>query len=678
MDIAKRIISYAVALAGLLVVAAGCNDNTNRISCSSAEQCPNELLCDTAREVCVDPDSNIPYECDPGLPGCSCDDRKDDPVVCRPDGLVPGLVASCRTGRSTCQDGVYDECVLVTNNNCGSLGVSSGGFKPGKGTFAQVTTGSNGELILDPALKQAAFRYLWVANTGDNTVSKLDIETGREVARYPSVRTSSALGVPQVPSPGGYPGDHRQNNCGNCPSSTAIDFKGDAFVANRAFNRQGTVTKFANELADCIDRNGNMTIDTSTDGNGDGRIDIDDPGEFIGESDECILWTVPVGDKDGRPRSIAIDAGSADGSNGNVWVGLHEEYKVVQLAGDTGEPILRNGSPVEVTLIRSGNSVKPYSAIVDGNGYAWLTGVNEPAYLAQVDTLTGQLVDLHLVPYDDDGCSKGYAITVDSDQRVWLGGWDCRDVKAYDQVEQRWYGTDLDGLEATRGVAVDNNGYVWVSLYDNRVVRLRADDIIDQGNSAQATVYVLPQLPGNGGKVHNTAGVGIDRNGACWVVSSNDYSPLGTATRITVSSGGEVSIDPFPVGHRPYTYSDFTGFGLASRLRPNGSWRGAIEGCATLDKEVLTEWAELVWTESEPAGTAVRLRVRGANIIDLLGEAEWRGPFDTSPVDLEAAGVMPSRYMEVEVQMTTREPGATPSFDGFTVSFTCPGTVISD
>jgi DNA-binding beta-propeller fold protein YncE len=585
------------------------------------------------------------------------------------DGQVDDLVASCREGRSTCQDGVYGACAVQPNPFCGGLGVGSGGFDPDSDNSSQVVTGPEGELLLDPNVKQVDFGYLWVANTGENTVSKIDIDTGREVARYASVRDSDALGVPAVPSPGGFDGDHQQSNCGNCPSRTAIDFKGDAFVANRAFNTQGTVTKFANSTLDCVDRSGNGVIDTSLDFNNDGVINVDDPGEFLGEADECILWTAPVGGQGGVPRALAIDAGGPDGEAGNVWVGLYNENRVIQISGDTGAPITLDGSPVSVALALNGGQMAPYGAAVDGGGQLWVTGLDDGdlTYLAKVNTYSAQLVQLYGIPDDDDACSLGYGIVIDTDQRIWLGGWSCRDIKAFDQTTEQWYRTDLDDYANTRGVAADVNGNIWVAITDGRVGRLTMSDVIALGNAAPIEIFDLPQIIDNGDAVTQTIGVGIDRNGACWAVSRNDDSPVGTATRIDEAG----NMESFPVGHRPYTYSDFTGYGLTTVVRPNGYWRGKIEGCATTD--AITEWATLEWTAIEPPGTSVRMRVRVADTIAGLADAIWYGPFASSPVDLAAAGVPPSKFMEVEVQLSTDDTAITPSFIGFNLGFTCPG-----
>lgn len=639
------------------------------IPCATDPECPAPLTCSEDEGVCVDPrvgDGGVPYACNPPLPGCECE--SGDPVIaCIPPESDPTLVGTCKEGQSMCVDGRYGACTLTADRTCEQVAVASGGFDLTPENSDQVVLGPEGELVLDPEVEQVEFGFLWVANTGENTVSKVDIETGHEVARYASVRDSASLGVDAVPV-GGFNGS--TDNCGNCPSRTAIDYNGDAFVANRAFGGQATVTKYGNESMGCIDRDGNGVIDTSADVDGDGRIAVDDPGEFLGEDDECILWTKPVGEPGEIARALAIDAGGPDGENGNVWVGLFNGRRVVALSGDTGDPILdAGGVPVSVSLSDGAGSIRPYGAAVDGGGNIWLTGIEEGStvYIAKVNAYTYQLLGLYAVPDDDDGCSLNYGITIDPAQRIWVGGWQCHDVKGFDPATGNWYRVDRDDESNTRGVAVDIAGNVWVAYDGGRVGRFRIDDVIAMGDNAPGTMFDLPPLPAPwDGGIDNTIGVGIDKNGACWAVSRNDDLEVGAATRIKPDG----TMESFPVGLNPYTYSDFTGFGLLTVVRPNGWWRGTIEGCAKSNTP--SDWTMLEWGEIEPPGTAVRMRLRVADTMAGLATAPWYGPWDNSPVDLDAAGVPTAYYMEVEVQLTTTDATQSPAFTGFTVHFDCP------
>ena len=111
------------------------------------------------------------------------------------------------------------------------------------------------------------FPVAWIANAGEDTVSKFDTNLNKEVARY---RTWFG--------PAGQPGHF--NHLGNAysgpaPSRTAVDINGNAYVLNRHFNQgvdsAGVVLKILAE--GFIDRNANGVMDTSADSNDDGIID---------------------------------------------------------------------------------------------------------------------------------------------------------------------------------------------------------------------------------------------------------------------------------------------------------------------------------------------------------------------------------------------------------------------
>src|SRR5690606_26428184 len=118
-------------------------------------------------------------------------------------------------------------------------------------------------------------------------------------------------------------------------SRSAVDQNFDAYVGNRAFGRQGTVTKYANREVDCVDRNANGTIDTSRDIDGNGRIDMG-TAEFVGPDDECILWTAGIGGNDALPRALTIGLAPPDSFIGDVWVGLFNQRQACRLDPVTG------------------------------------------------------------------------------------------------------------------------------------------------------------------------------------------------------------------------------------------------------------------------------------------------------------------------------------------------------
>jgi hypothetical protein len=77
--------------------------------------------------------------------------------------------------------------------------------------------------------------FIWIANTGEGTLSKVHTVTAVEVARY-------------ITGPYGTAND---------PSRTSVNRHGDMVVTNRNPNltARPSVTKFAANESDCVDRN---------------------------------------------------------------------------------------------------------------------------------------------------------------------------------------------------------------------------------------------------------------------------------------------------------------------------------------------------------------------------------------------------------------------------------------
>lgn len=693
MDITGVLRPWLAVLAlGCLAAGAGCSGCSDPVGgqeCTTSDDCPKGFFCDTlgtgrcrpsgcqehsdcplmylcsSEGECYDPYDGTRPQCWPPHPGCPCEPQEIGAHIdCEPPDQPAGVDKSCHYGRSFCDGERLGPCEDTYMEDCNRITFGPGDIRPTEENSSNVVTGVEGELQLQPDERQVDFGFLWVANTGENTVSKIDVDTGREVARYAAALP--VAGLPQGPIP--YPSTDPWNDCQHCPSRTAIDFRGDAYVANRAFGLQGSVTKFANNEIHCEDLDGNGHIDTSWDANGDGVIDVNDPAEFFGVEDECILWTVAVGNSNGIPRAIAIDSGSVPdyGSFGNVWVGIYNERRAVMLNGDTGEQV------ASVNLDNGSLSVHPYGAAVDAWGFVWFGSLSDGT-LAQVDTIGANLVDIH-DKQAGSGCPGAYGIAIDVKGRIWQGGYDCNTAERFDPVTGVWDSISFAGAGrggTTRGIAPDLAGTVWVAHTDGYVSRFDAETL-DELES-----FALPHHLGGAEAVNNTVGVGIDRNGACWAVSINRNYQVGSATRI--QPGG--AITSFPVGLFPYTYSDFTGFGLTTVTRPSGWYNMVVAGCENmdpLDPERKTDWQRLTWNEIEPPGTNVRMRIKVADTVAELATAAWWGPYDHPDVDLDAIGLPDSDFMLLQVLLSSSDPEVTPGFVGFDLTFDCGGGVIPD
>jgi hypothetical protein len=527
-------------------------------------------------------------------------------------------------GRDNDCDGIADNGVLTACGDCVATCTSAGigrgtgiGFRPGEdGVDSEgVGTDETGALILDS--RAINTKVIWIANTSDGTVSKVDTDTFVELGRY-------------VTGPAGR---------GNDPSRTTVNSLGDVYVVNRGGR---TVTKISVLGSDCPDRNGDGVVNTST-----GPTDVKPWGE-----DECVLWNTSLPDGGLLRAGAAQDLIGPDGEVfPYVWIGGWDSV-LWKLDGETGAVILRAESPV-----------RNYGFALDGLGNLWISGRDSsPPSLGRVDTrrciddASCAVATCEGESPAADACIKQkvptpggtntYGITVDFAQRVWVASYHGggNRVMRYDPAAaagSRWRTTDV-GFNM-HGIGADGSGFVWVAGYGNGVVRIDADSL------------AWRIVAGTAGP--NAKGIAVDQSGKVWAINqggANDATvivPGPTLDTATVMTG----VSPGP--SMRYTYSDMTGTQLRLATNPFGWYRHVFEGCAMASET--TEWRGLSWVADTPPGTSLRFRVRTAATRAELPSAAWvlvaSVPPDTSPrsiqAALEGAGVHPQRFLEVEVRL---------------------------
>ncbi len=632
--------------------------------------------------------------------GDDCNDS--DPKV------NPGASEICADGVDNNCNGDIDEAGCMgggggcSGPGCSSIGDGSDPFPtdptkdPGVKDSTGVGTNGDGDLVLD--LNAVDFSYLWIANTYDNagssacadpnpknlavcrgTVSKVDTKTLKEVARYYSLTChSKGIGACVDANGKAIKAVHHHT-----PSRTAVDYNFDVWVANRnVHGGQQSATKIAASKWDCIDRNNNGKIDTSADRNNDGRISIDCDGngapdnaktvckgslagktpEFLGDDDECILMTVNYSSPGDVGRSICLDAGKSNIGAGNAWVGTFRREKAgrgpnrfYKINGATG------AIEAEVDLPSKHRS---YGCMSDANKLIWSTDIN--GSLTYIETTGAHRVGPKLKsPWG----GTHYGIAVDADGQVWLGGWQSErvlryrpDRKSFASLKQgTWSRFNIPKGNATRGIAVDDRDRVWVAINSGKVLSLdrRLPDGIHNLTNTKNIWKV---------KASTVIGVGVDFSGHIWAIGhGND-----TASRIEVDAKGKVLTPAVSqqktvkVGRNPYTYSDFTGFGLINFVRPSGNWTYRLAPCTG---NMVAQWKRLTYTAITPPKTSVSVRLRSG---DGTTTGKWTKSYSASPVDLKTQLTPnPSPWLEIDFTLQTDDKQQTPVLKDVKVEYLC-------
>lgn len=634
----------------LCAVAGGCLPGKPP-TCDDQDECTVDR-CDASHDRCVQ--QRRPRDVDrDGFDACEgdCNDEQAE--------IHPGADERCDDVDSDC-DGKTDEGLRSACNDCrpGCRLL----FVPPLGepwslqadnSDGVVADAAGGPLTLSSTSRQ---RFdAWIANFVDGKVTKLDTRNGQQLARYDSVLLDKRN---NAQPPDEACDSNGQVDGGNCPSRTAVDREGAVYVANRAFGGQGTITKIAGFEDDCVDRNGDGKIATSRDKNGNGQIDSYIDGEFLGQDDECLLWTVDVGGRGGVPRALAI------APDGSVWVGLHGESRVLKLDPQDGKQL----ADVVVAGFR------PYGAAIDSAGRLWMTEALSGQIL-QIDTESSRVGIAISAPSPERGCPSSYGIAVDSEGRVWIAGFTCPYAFGYDPDLQQWTSVPLPDSGVTRGIAADDQGRIYVASShewiridptstfgffeaSDPITRLTVFDAVDGGSLMIFGTRDAP-LPGAG-----AIGVGLDAESHAWLINQDS----GSATSVDAKSG---DAKHFNVGDMPYTYSDFTGFALRRITAPSGFVTAVLEGCNAGP----SEWERVTIDAEIPVGTVVEVRLRSANSRVDLGAARWSDSLDGSSIDLltQSIDLRGYRFLEVEARLVSDDRSHSPSLDRITVQLNCPG-----
>ncbi len=455
--------------------------------------------------------------------------------------------------------------------------------------------------------------YIWVPNSNEGTLSKVDTKTGMELARY---RTS--------------PLNYAR------PSRTAIDQEGNCWVGNM---QTGTVVKI--ELSEYLDKNGNGIIESSQDFDGNGVV----VGTEIlpwGQDERVLYEVVLIPGSEGTytpgeykgtyannwsnpgPLAMAVDA------QNNLWVGTYGTMKYYHIEGSSGQ-ILKM-----VDVSTTGH--KPQGAVIDQNGILWSAGAE--GNILRLDPSTSSMTIIN----------PGYPVynlALDGDNHLFLYG-----------AKQTWWSREgklsriniLTGtLEWTKnvaystsgGIAVAGDGDVWLSEYysswGNRVDRVN--------RYSHDGVFKASISPG-----YAPTGLSVDSEGKVWVVDAGDEY----IHRIDPAING-VDFSKRIVYGTHEGHSSMIG-GVSKTTAKEGTWT------VVHDSELENaSWGVVSWNSLEPEGTKIEVKVRSSN--DKNNWSAWEKASNGSFLDLTP----PGRYLQVQAILQTMQKNTSPILYDLTV-----------
>jgi MYXO-CTERM domain-containing protein len=490
-----------------------------------------------------------------------------------------------------------------------------------------VDTNPANQLVLGPT-PVSKTTLVWATNYRYGYVVRINSLTGKQTSRFDSSLQFINGIATGAPPPNEY---CDFASTGNCPGRVAVDTNGDVWIINRAFGKQGSLSKFSGDLAHCIDRNNNGVINTSFDANNDGQISVvPAAGEYFGQNDECILTTIKIGPVNVYPRGVAVD------KRGKIWVSTHNDGKVYRY--NPNEPV-----NLEATVTTGGN---PYS-LATGKDYLF------------VSSSSGNLVRrVHITTLAQSsvtcaGLAGTYGVVGDPGGDIaWLGGYFTGNGLYRANFANNTC-TLINTGSVVTAVTLDLQGNVWACGYNTNTI-----------HKISPAGVVLGTYPAGGTSPH---GMSVDFQGNIWVIN---HGPQPNVTKVNSATGA--IIGTYPLGGPgvpdadPYLYSDFTGVQV-DRQAPYtrvGSWEGVYDGGVND-----IPWAKVQWnTEpqaAEPAETLIKLSVRAANSQAGLGLKPY-----LQVVNNVAFASVAGRYVQVRSELNG--PGfVTPAVSDVTVVGAC-------
>lgn len=399
------------------------------------------------------------------------------------------------------------------------------------GTYAWFIAGSISETeftagtvkVTDPVIDEvktetegSSNKFAFIPNSGEASVSKVDLERHVEIARY---YTAPRLGDEIVHDDNSTstndidPQDWRT-------SRIAQDEEGNVWVLNVGSdgnNLQGSVVRIQAE-----------TEGLTTNNNPDNPLPFG--------QDEAVQ-VFPVGVFEEMPRAIAIDG------NGYIWVGFYGSGRLAQYNYDPFGPSL----DFVDNWMDEGIGFYEMKFAPDGKLFiSSRQSVSTPSRLNNISINTGiYTFDNNIFEKETDW--NPYSILIADDGTVYTTAYS-NQLYIRDKDTEEWSYVIITGSSQNRGMAFDGLGNIWIAstvgtIGGNTIYSYNID------NSVPGPTYTLTRGT-------TPVGIGRDEDGTMWAVCRTDGSAQGFIEGFNPANQEKVGY--IEVGYRPYAYGDFS------------------------------------------------------------------------------------------------------------------------
>ena len=418
--------------------------------------------------------------------------------------------------------------------------------------------------------------FMWIANAGDNSLSKINTFDGTVSGPY---------------------------SVGGSPSRTSVGFDGSVWVGNRSTHNVTKLDKDGNEIC---------TVNLVS-GCAPRAVALDkDENAWIG----CGAW------KYDTPDGWVYKIRDNHNETGNRC-----EILDLRAPNDNSDP-----SIPENRAFKAHNRFGHYGFAVDKHGILWSspgTHNNTHNYFLRIDTnkhpsdpgfykrFRGYSNNSHKVgdtwesregvDGGNDGTPfKFYGIAIDLNGDLWLGNWGHTNknraiTKAhYDETNNKlifeiFPSYQNKDVSNARGVAVDKDGFLYVAYSGTNNV----GKFDSQGNAV--ALFYLDTNTGNpdgNNTCDQPTGIGVDGDGDVWA------NCLGTSNSEELDANNGHELKSLPTGQSPYCYSDNTGFNLRNIVtdgKPEKYYAGITNyvaypneaNCEYRSRKLVVEWRDV-------------------------------------------------------------------------------------